>query len=105
MAALPQVERQLPAWEITLHLRLGKAVVGHAVCQACLSLVPFPCHLLLATVEKVRMAQLSLSSNKANSLLFAVLNPNAHHICIAAEHVTAVSGVGFFFFFSLAFPL
>lgn len=101
VAALHRVQRQLPAWEIAKRLRLGKAVVGQAVCQACFGLVPFPCHLLLATLEKMLMAQLSLPSNKANSLMFTVLNPNAHQIYIAAEYGTAVDRVGDFLAFTL----
>lgn len=47
------------------------------------------------------MAQLSLPSNKANSLMFGVLNPNAYHIYIAAEYVTTVDRVGW----GVRFPL
>lgn len=99
VADLHQVQRQLPAQAITKHSWLGKAVVGQAVCQACLSLVPFPCHLLLA-IKKMLMAQLSLPGNRVSSLMFAVCHPNARHIYIAAEYGTTVDRVGF-----LAFPL
>lgn len=92
--ALRRVRKQLPAREIAECLRPGKAVVGQAVCQACLRLVPLPCHLLVATLEKMLMARLSLPSNKANSLMFAVLNPKAHHVYVAAEYGTTVDRVG-----------
>lgn len=62
---------------------------------ACLPLVPFSCHPLLATLGKMPMARLSLPRSRADAFVF-VLDPNAHHVSVAAEYGATVGRVGVF---------